>query len=96
MGDMKTEIADLSNEIGTSAYLAKFDNDGSLKYVKAYKCEGSVIGVGGISIDNSNNVLLTGVFNGIMTFGDYMMDIGIPYFSIPIICVGFGYLLEKT
>ncbi|MDY6964723.1 MAG: hypothetical protein SVM80_01960 [Halobacteriota archaeon] len=31
-----------------------------------------------------------------MTFGDYMMDIGITYFSIPIICVGFGYLLEKT
>ena len=30
-----------------------------------------------------------------MSFGEYMMDIGITYFSMPIICIGFGYLLEN-
>ena len=30
-----------------------------------------------------------------MSFADYMMDIGLTYLMIPIISIGFGYLLEK-
>ena len=30
-----------------------------------------------------------------MPLGEYMMDIGITYLLIPMICAGFGYLLEN-
>jgi hypothetical protein len=30
-----------------------------------------------------------------MSFVDYIMDIGLTYLMIPIISIGFGYLLEK-
>jgi len=30
-----------------------------------------------------------------MAFGEYMADIGITYLIIPIITIGFGYLLER-
>ena len=30
-----------------------------------------------------------------MTLSDYLMMIGLRYLSIPIIAVGFGYILEK-
>ena len=30
-----------------------------------------------------------------MSFTDYLMDIGLTYLIIPIVSVGFGYLLEK-
>jgi len=30
-----------------------------------------------------------------MSFADYMMDIGLTYLIIPVICIGFGYLLKK-
>jgi hypothetical protein len=29
-----------------------------------------------------------------MSFIDYMMDIGLTYLIIPVICIGFGYLLQ--
>jgi hypothetical protein len=29
-----------------------------------------------------------------MSFVDYMMDIGLTYLIIPVICIGFGYLLQ--
>jgi len=31
-----------------------------------------------------------------MTFAKYMMDIGLTYLMYPIVCVGFGLLLEKS
>ncbi len=30
-----------------------------------------------------------------LSFIDYLMDIGITYFMIPVITIGFGYLLDK-
>ncbi len=31
-----------------------------------------------------------------MSFGDYMMDIGLVYLTIPVITMGFGWLLGKV
>ena len=30
-----------------------------------------------------------------MPAGEYIMDIGLTYLMIPVICIGFGYLLQK-
>lgn len=58
--------------------------------------EGLLIGVAWLGINIAIDLpLLLSASPMQMSFADYMMDIGITYLIIPVITIGFGFLLEQ-
>ncbi len=58
--------------------------------------EGIIVGIAWLVICLIFDLLLFMEGPMKMSFGDYMMDIGLVYLTIPTITVGFGWVLRKT
>ncbi len=71
----------------------------SVLYFKPLKAnyirEGWTLGVAFLAISIALDLLLFMWGPMKMTFGNYVIDIGLTYLIYPIITVGFGYLLEN-
>lgn len=68
-------------------YFKKVDN--------AYKKEGISLGLIWLAISFVIDLAMFMQGPMKMTFTNYIIDIGLTYLMIPVITVGFGYLLEK-